>query len=44
MEGRLSASDQSLNAPIGENGEGEDVTVKTRILVVENQLELQELE
>jgi len=29
---------------IGENGEGEDVTVKTRILVVGDQLELQELE
>ena len=44
MEGRLSASDQSLNAPIGENGEGEDVTVKAQILVVGDQLELQELE
>ena len=29
---------------IGENGEGEDVTVKARILVVGDQLELQELE
>ena len=29
---------------IGENGEGDDVTVKARILVVGDQLELQELE
>ncbi|MEC9453539.1 MAG: RNA polymerase factor sigma-32 [Pseudomonadota bacterium] len=41
MEGRLSASDQSLNAPIGENGEGEwqDFIADTRPLPEETVFE-----